>query len=106
MEIYNAKKCSAKAFAICSDRAGCLPGAVYIEGSYCEKFNESVDKTPVTNADRIRAMSDKEMAEFLCSILSNDRDGCSECVGEDYCHFGHNGMIDYLKEAYNGKTDI
>lgn len=62
------KKCSAKAFAMCPDRAGCLPGAVYMEGSDCEKFNEAVVKQLLTNADCIRAMSDEELSEFLCSI--------------------------------------
>lgn len=40
------KKCSAKAFAICPDRAVCgsLKEAVYMEGSDCEKFNESVEE--------------------------------------------------------------
>ena len=61
---------------------------------------------PMTNADRIRAMSDEELSEFLCSILSKTRGGCSECVAADYCYPGHTGMIDYLKEAYNGKIDI
>ena len=102
------KKCSAKAFATCPDRAVCgsLNEAVYMEGSDCEKFNEAADKQPMTNADRLRAMSDEELSEFLCGILSEDRDGCSECVAEGYCYPGHTGMIDYLKEEYNGKTDI
>ena len=102
------KKCSAKAFAMCPDRAVCgsLNEVVYMEGSDCEKFNEAADKQPMTNADRIRAMSDEELSEFLCDILSEDRDGCSECIAEGYCYPGHTGMIDYLKEEYNGKTDI
>jgi len=102
------KKCSAKAFAMCPDKYLCttLEEAVFMEGSDCEKFNEAADKQPMTNADRIRAMRDEELSEFLCSILSKDRDGCSGCVAEDYCYQGHTGMIDYLKEEYNGKTDI
>ena len=27
---------------------------------------------PITNADRIRAMSDEELAEFLCSVYDDD----------------------------------
>lgn len=40
------KKCSEKAFALCPDRAVCgsLKEAVYMEGSECEKFNESVEE--------------------------------------------------------------
>lgn len=70
----------------------------------CEDLGEG--EQPLTNADRLRAMSDEELSEFLCSILSKTRGGCSECVAADYCHPGHTGMIDYLKEAYNGKIDI
>lgn len=93
------KKCSAKAFAMCPDRGGCLPGAVYMGGSDCEKFNEAADKRPMTNADRIRAMSDEELANFLCNIIPGTvRNVCSECIATDYCYHGHNGMIDYLME--------
>lgn len=51
MEIYNAKKCSAKAFAICSDRAGCLPGASQITG---------VDITPVHEEAMRQAREENE----------------------------------------------
>ena len=61
---------------------------------------------PMTNADRIRAMSDEELAKFLCSFQRGGIGGCYGCIAEDYCHFGYSGMIDYLKEEYNGKTDI
>lgn len=60
-----------------------------------------------TVADHIRAMSDKELAEFLCNIIGRTVwDGCSGCIAADYCYPGHTGMIDYLKEEYDGKTDI
>ena len=34
-----------------------------------ENVKECKGHIPMTNADRIRAMSDKELKEFLCSIL-------------------------------------
>lgn len=35
---------------------------------------------PQTNADRIRAMSDEELAEFLCGVFDED-----ECNGKYIC---------------------
>ena len=52
----------------------------------------------MTNADRIRAMSDKELAEFLCHFRSDDAVTCSGCKSEHYCRPGHNGMIDWLQQ--------
>lgn len=53
-----------------------------------------------TNADRIRAMSDEELAKFLCEFRSCDSDGypCSGCKAESYCLAGHNGMEDWLQQ--------
>lgn len=38
----------------------------------------------LTNADRIRKMSDKELAKFLCDIVSIS-DGCYNCVAGKCC---------------------
>ena len=35
-----------------------------------EKYNKEMGKKPMTNADRIRAMSDRELADFLSSKFS------------------------------------
>lgn len=53
-----------------------------------------------TNADRIRAMSDEELAKFLCEFRSCDSDGysCSGCKAERYCYAGHTGMKDWLQQ--------
>ena len=52
-----------------------------------------------TNADRIRAMSDEELAKFLCNFRSCDSSEhpCNGCKAEPHCHTGHNGMIDWLQ---------
>ena len=46
---------------------------VYYRGSTCAaqraKFGLG---DPLTNADRIRAMSDEELAEFLCSVYDDE----------------------------------
>lgn len=61
------KRCSEFAYAMCPYRHICGPqqDAVYMEGTDCAAFNRSVEDLPMTNADRIRAMSDVELAVFL-----------------------------------------
>lgn len=49
-----------------------------------------------TNADRIRSMTDEELAAFLCNITAN-KEECSSCLAEQYCHRGHTGFEDWLK---------
>lgn len=53
-----------------------------------------------SNADRIRAMSDEELASFLCDFLTScePEHPCNDCVAKSYCHTGHNGMIDWLQQ--------
>ena len=50
---------------------------------------------PITNADRIRAMSDEELAKFLCSILNCES---GKCPGIAYCASGNNGCADWLRQ--------
>ena len=53
-----------------------------------------------TNADRIRAMSDEELEEFLCDFRGCDTDEntCIGCKGEQYCRAGHAGTMEWLKQ--------
>lgn len=53
------------------------------------------DTNVLTNADRIRSMTDIDLAEFLCSI-TDCYDG--KCPAAEYCRSGHNGMKVYLKQ--------
>ena len=49
-----------------------------------------------TNADRIRAMSDEEIAQWLCLNY-----GCTKCLGEKLCTINDgkaNGMLKWLKQ--------
>lgn len=52
---------------------------------------------PQTNADRIRAMSDEELAKWLCDISTAE---CCDrsCPARDMCDIGDNGMIKWLKQ--------
>ena len=60
-----------------------------------------IDHTkPQTNADRIRSMTDEELAMFLCDFRSCDADEyiCEGCKAEKYCRAGHEGTIDWLRQ--------
>lgn len=50
-----------------------------------------------THGDRIRAMSDEELADFLCSISTAE---CCDrsCPARDMCDYGDMGLIKWLKQ--------
>ena len=61
-------KCDARAFARCPYKKQCSDSpehTSFYEGTECDYFNQQVIHAPLTNADRIRAMSDEELAEKL-----------------------------------------
>lgn len=88
----NCKNCRTKCVHAGKDREFCYRG-------------ESCKKTGITNADRIRAMSDEELAKFLCDFRSCDSalHPCDGCKAEPYCHTGHSGMIDWLRQPAEEK---
>lgn len=70
-------KCDARAFARCPYKKQCSDSpehTSFYEGTECDYFNQQVIHAPLTNADRIRAMSDEELAILLCRIMD-----CSIC---------------------------
>lgn len=82
-------KCDPRAKARCPFKTLCCGDekAYFVEGSDCDKFNQEVLSPPPTNADRIRAMSDEELAKILgdkcicppigeCAKMSGD---CEKC---------------------------
>lgn len=91
-------KCDPRAYAKCQTRQYCGPSAAdcdYMEGSECDRFNQLVLSRPMINGDRIRSMTDNDLAEFLCSI-TDCFDG--KCPAAEYCRSGHNGMKEYLQQ--------
>ena len=62
-----------------------------------EKQPSNWKPLPMTNADRIRAMSDEELAKWLCGISTAE---CCDrsCPARDMCDIGDNGMIKWLKQ--------
>ena len=69
----------------------------------CHGIGFSIAKK--TNADRIRAMSDDELAAFLCNLRSEEayENTCSHCVAERFCRIGHTGMIDWIQQPAEGE---
>ena len=57
-------------------------------------------------SDRIRAMTDGELARFLCNLTSNEEINCPNCIATDYCSFGHNGFIDWLRKEADDDSSI
>lgn len=57
------------------------------------------DQEVITNADHIRAMGDKELAEWLCSISTGE---CCErsCPARELRKPDSNGMREWVKEPY------
>lgn len=64
-----------------------------IDTSECEDFR------PMTNADHIRAMSDHDLAEFLCAIMDCcGNDACGTfCPMWKCCNDGPDNVEDWLK---------
>lgn len=93
-------KCDPRAYAKCPDREKCgsLQNAIFTEGSDCDEFNQKVINAPPTNADRIRAMSDREIALAMMEFFVDEHiefcqnkpecvaamDKC-DCVPDDKC---------------------
>lgn len=98
-------------------RTPSAPDPVYAEGvrkgfelamnwvSACEPADVRENVPPATNADRIRAMADEELAEWICSHITE----CSRCEGRNVngieCSFRDGrpyGLIDWLKSPVEG----
>ena len=65
----------------------------------CPEFEAAVE----TNADRIRAMSDEGLGEWLCSIATAE---CCDrsCPARNMCDLDDNGLIKWLKQPADGQS--
>lgn len=54
---------------------------------------------PMTNADRIRAMSDEELGALLCGFMLEGYGECSSCPLEWECDSGRKGNLIWLKDS-------
>ncbi len=71
------QRCSEKAFAMCPTRhlCGTREDATFADNSECAAFNRAVEDAPMTNADRIRAMTDEELAKLLLNACIGSKCG-------------------------------
>lgn len=97
-------RCSPEAFAKCPTRHICgnQHEATFAEGSECDEFNRQVLDKPMTNADRIRAMTDEELERFInhfniCDIRTNDECKMSYCACCEVC------VMDWLQQPAKGE---
>ena len=51
----------------------------------------------MTIAEKIRSMTDEEIASFLCDLFCNE---CENCPAYDLCECGINGMQIWIKLDY------
>ena len=68
-----------------------------------ETARRCVDGKPFTNADRILAMSDEDLAEFLCGIVDCYAE---RCPGSDLCNSldrMSNGILKWLQQPVEGE---
>lgn len=98
------QRCSEKAFAMCPTRhlCGSREEATFTDHSECAAFNKSVSDKPMTNADRIRAMTDEALAIFLCVHSECNTNSCPaqemcEASGEEA-----DGLLKWLRQPAEG----
>jgi len=58
----------------------------------------------------LKNVNTEKVANFLCDMIEkmdtvDNQDNCDCCPASDYCHSGHNGFIDWLKEEYKDDND-
>lgn len=92
------QRCSEKAYAMCPTRHLCGPReeATFMVPSECADFNNSVEDKPMTNAGRIRAMSDEELAVFIHEPFCDKRTH-EECT-ISYCGVCNQCALDWLQQ--------
>jgi hypothetical protein len=65
-----------------SAKEHCIDCVNFVEGDICHVC-QFIPKRKTTNADRIRAMTDKELCAFLCDLTD-----CPVCPGSEVCEDG------------------
>lgn len=65
-------------------------GCVKPRYEICPISNVAAERKPMTNADRIRVMSDEELRKFMCSITK-----CEVCRYENW---GGCGLMEWLQQ--------
>ena len=70
-----------------------------VANTYCSPGKECYfDHIHQTNADRIRAMSDEELAEFLCGVYDEDEDAAKFINGVYIPCYDQYSIKEWLKQ--------
>lgn len=80
-------RCSPVAFAKCPDRALCgrIEDADFSEGSECDRFNQQVLFRPMSTFDKIRALDDEAMVDFIYRLVQMGDISGLYCVNREEC---------------------
>ena len=102
-------RCDSRAFARCPNKKECSDSAehtLFYEGTECDYFNQQVIRAPLTNADKFRAKSDEELAEWLCQAL--DCDFCKAHMQNmpthSCCENHESGILKWLQQPAEEET--
>lgn len=80
-------KCHPRAYAKCPTRhlCGYIHEAYFMEGSECDIFNQRILNQPMTEGDRIRSMSDEELAAFIQNVANLGTEYDCGCQNKKEC---------------------
>ena len=83
----------------------CKTDCVRADGNYGYTFCDKYTPTPMTNADRIRAMSDEELATFISEISDNceTKTECQQhCYGCGIMYCEYRTCLEWLRQPEEG----
>jgi hypothetical protein len=85
-----------------------LDGEAVVDGCVTASSGKRYSVAPewcveYTNAEYLRRLDDFDLAKFLCDQIGGEN--CHRCPANRHCHFGHNGMLDWLREEANYEID-
>lgn len=60
------------------------------------EYDDLIKRKPITNADKLRSMSDEELADWLDRLITHCNDGpCFNCFMQKACL---TSMLDWLRQ--------
>ena len=77
----------------CTDDFHCEKFTDEKHTSWCYGENYPCKDRRISNGDRIRAMSDEELARLFCFNTA-----CAVCKAKELCHNGHNGWLEWMRQ--------
>lgn len=106
--LKNCDTCKYDLFRLCGEE-GKTPCDDCYGGNPPTKWEPCENYEPNTNADRIRAMSDEELALFVRAFINSSRcpydwKGCENCWLKELCNANaYNGELEWLQAPAEGE---